>query len=195
MEDVAKALGVAKGTLYLYVESKEALFDLVIRHADGPVTEPDFPVRSPRPGDTLAALSIRLRDNGRFDRLEQALACAKPGRDELVSVIEEVFDVLAVNRCTIRVVNASARDLPALAKLWYDQARTPLLERLERYVKLGIEAAVFVPQPDPTTAARMIVETSMWFAVHRAWDFKPDGLDDRAVRRTVVDGLVRAVAG
>ena len=35
MADVAKALGVAKGTLYLYVESKEALFDLVVRSADG----------------------------------------------------------------------------------------------------------------------------------------------------------------
>ena len=34
MEDVAAALGVAKGTLYLYVESKEALFDLVVRCAD-----------------------------------------------------------------------------------------------------------------------------------------------------------------
>ena len=34
MADVAKALGVAKGTLYLYVESKDALFDLVARCAD-----------------------------------------------------------------------------------------------------------------------------------------------------------------
>ena len=34
MEDVAKALRVAKGTLYVYVESKEALFDLVARCAD-----------------------------------------------------------------------------------------------------------------------------------------------------------------
>ena len=34
MADVAAALGVAKGTLYLYVESKEALFDLVCRYAD-----------------------------------------------------------------------------------------------------------------------------------------------------------------
>jgi len=34
MSDVASALGVAKGTLYLYVDSKEALFDLVARYAD-----------------------------------------------------------------------------------------------------------------------------------------------------------------
>jgi AcrR family transcriptional regulator len=35
MADVAEALGVAKGTLYLCVESKEALFDAVLRYADG----------------------------------------------------------------------------------------------------------------------------------------------------------------
>jgi tetracycline repressor-like protein len=34
MADIAAALGVAKGTLYLYVESKDALFDLVLRCAD-----------------------------------------------------------------------------------------------------------------------------------------------------------------
>ena len=34
MADVAAALGVAKGTLYGYVESKEALFDVVARYAD-----------------------------------------------------------------------------------------------------------------------------------------------------------------
>ena len=31
MDDVAALVGVAKGTLYLYVESKEALFDLAVR--------------------------------------------------------------------------------------------------------------------------------------------------------------------
>ena len=34
MADVAEAMGIGKGTLYLYVESKEALFDLVLRSAD-----------------------------------------------------------------------------------------------------------------------------------------------------------------
>src|SRR5438105_2687862 len=37
MADVAEGLGVAKGTVYLYVESKEALFDACVRHADGHV--------------------------------------------------------------------------------------------------------------------------------------------------------------
>ena len=34
MADIARAVGVAKGTLYGYVESKEALFELCLEHAD-----------------------------------------------------------------------------------------------------------------------------------------------------------------
>jgi AcrR family transcriptional regulator len=41
MSDVAEALGVAKGTLYGYVESKEALFDAAVRLADGQGTLPE----------------------------------------------------------------------------------------------------------------------------------------------------------
>ncbi len=45
--DVAEALGVAKGTVYLYVESKEALFYAALRYADrkAPLaSEIDLPV-------------------------------------------------------------------------------------------------------------------------------------------------------
>jgi len=56
MDDVADALGVAKGTLYLYVESKEALFDLVCRSADAPFeTPPTLPLRTPASGAKPAA--------------------------------------------------------------------------------------------------------------------------------------------
>ena len=53
MADVAARMGVAKGTVYLYVESKEALFDAVIRHADHrePLQLPDaLPIPTPPPG-------------------------------------------------------------------------------------------------------------------------------------------------
>ena len=51
MADVAAVLGLAKGTLYLYVESKEALFDLVVRYADAPRPIPpprQLPVPTPK---------------------------------------------------------------------------------------------------------------------------------------------------
>ena len=53
MADVAEALGVAKGTLYGYVESKAALFDAAIRYADGHEPLPgtaELPIKTPAPG-------------------------------------------------------------------------------------------------------------------------------------------------
>jgi AcrR family transcriptional regulator len=56
MADVAAAMGVAKGTVYLYVESKEALFDLSLRYADAakpPAAPRRLPIGTPRAGATL----------------------------------------------------------------------------------------------------------------------------------------------
>src|SRR5262249_24352826 len=66
MDDVAAALGVAKGTLYLNVESKEALFDLVARCAAVEPPLPQFaplPLPTPKPGATLAYVRERLARN------------------------------------------------------------------------------------------------------------------------------------
>lgn len=59
LDDVAERAGVAKGTLYLYFDDKEALFEEVIRGAVSPVVErlsalaaiPDMPI-----GESLEAL-------------------------------------------------------------------------------------------------------------------------------------------
>src|SRR5258705_9652048 len=63
MADIADAMGVAKGTLYLYVESKEALFDLVTRCADAErpfAKPPTLPIRTPKPGTTIKYVRDRL---------------------------------------------------------------------------------------------------------------------------------------
>src|ERR1041384_5867844 len=61
MADVADALGVAKGTLYLYVESKEALFNLACRSAARPLAIPGrLPAPTPRPRATLKIIADRL---------------------------------------------------------------------------------------------------------------------------------------
>ena len=69
---VAARMGVAKGTVYLYVESKEALFHAVVRHADRleRVELPDvLPVPTPPPGATLEEVrKLRSAQPWRVDR-------------------------------------------------------------------------------------------------------------------------------
>src|SRR4051795_360847 len=76
MADIAAALGVAKGTLYLYVDSKDALFDLVVRCADGEHPLPALaalPLATPAPGKTIAYVRDVLIANGEIATLAAAL--------------------------------------------------------------------------------------------------------------------------
>lgn len=195
--DVAKAMGVAKGTLYLYVESKEALFDLVMRHADQPEQgDPELPVRTPAEGATLAYLGERMASQARFSALAAAERRAGPATtmaDELGAIVDEIYDVLAHNRTAIKLIGTSAHDLPELADLWYARARGTLNARLAKYVSRRSSEGLLFALPDPIATARFVTETASWFAVHRFWDPHPDPIDDDAAKATAREAILRAL--
>jgi len=75
MADIAEAVGVAKGTFYGYVESKEALFALCLRWASrtGSVERPAIlPVPTPPRG----RLAQRLKENLAEEAVPPSLAAA-----------------------------------------------------------------------------------------------------------------------
>src|ERR1051326_5301762 len=109
MADVAAAMGVAKGTLYLYVESKEALFDLVCRYADqlpAPGESPAFPIRSPKAGSTLRYVRDELARNQDVPALVAAVARKRPPdvASELAQIVRELYDQLARHRRRIKLI-------------------------------------------------------------------------------------------
>src|SRR5512134_3176852 len=74
--DVAARMGLAKGSVYTYVESKEALFHAVLLNADRaePLGLPAvLPVPTPPPGATLEEVRKRVARN-RLPLLGEALA-------------------------------------------------------------------------------------------------------------------------
>ena len=116
MADVADALGVAKGTLYLYVESKEALFDLVSRYADAAVPfadPPALPVATPRAGRTLRHVRERVESSRVPRALERALArrSTSDARGELEEIVRELYATLEAKRVGIKLLDSSARDM------------------------------------------------------------------------------------
>ena len=105
MADVAARMGVAKGTVYLYVESKEALFDAVVRHADREerIALPDeLPVPTPPPGATLEEVRKRVAETG-LPLLAAALARRRVVgvREELEAIVRELYQLLARHRVGI----------------------------------------------------------------------------------------------
>jgi AcrR family transcriptional regulator len=113
MEDVAKAAGLAKGTLYLYVESKEALFELALRYADAPrpIQAPStMPVATPEKGSSLRAVRGRLSEKRRPPALSTALGrrVATDTRAELEAIVRELYSILYRNRTGIKLVDRCA---------------------------------------------------------------------------------------
>jgi len=197
MADVAAALGVAKGTLYLYVESKEALFDLVARYADAPrpfAERPALPVRTPKAGATVKYVRERLARSAVPPALAKALEGKRVDdvRTEFEAIIRELYETLAPNRRGIRLLDRSARDFPELAALWFAGARDGLIGLLTRYLDERVRRRVFQPVPDTGVAARLIIETAVFWAVHRHFDPHPQTVDEAVAKDTVVRFLTRA---
>jgi AcrR family transcriptional regulator len=195
MADVAREMGVAKGTVYLYVESKEALLDVVLRHADarGRVPLPDtLPVPTPGPGETLRFVERRLAEEARLPLLEAALARRGVGdaAEELDGILRELHGLLSRNRVAIKLLDRCGSDHPELAAVWYKGGREGALGLLTRYLEARIRQGRLRRPPDVAVAARTLLETLVLWAVHRHWDPSPHVYDEEAVEETVV-GLLR----
>jgi AcrR family transcriptional regulator len=194
MDDVAEALGIAKGTVYLYVESKEALFDLVCRSADRPFEHPpELPVRSPPPGSTIRYIVDRLAAGQVMPALAEALGGRKRGiREELAAIVGDIYDSLIRNRVGIKLVDRSARDIPELGQIWFGGARGFLVDTLSHYLSERIRTRRLRPPVDVGVAARFIVETCAFWGVHRHWDVGRQDLPDDRVRVAVIDLVTSA---
>jgi len=199
MADVAKALGVAKGTLYLYVESKDALFDLVARCADdaGSLEKlPALPIRTPKPGATVKYVRERLARHQVPAALTAALGRSRVAdpRAELEGIVRELYDALVRNRRGIKLLDRSAPDHPELAALWFEGARGGLVHLLGRYLEDRSRRRLLRPLPDPAVAARLLIETVVFWAIHRHWDAHPQPVDESVAKETVLRFLVNALA-
>ncbi|HEX5066174.1 MAG TPA: helix-turn-helix domain-containing protein [Myxococcota bacterium] len=196
--DVAARMGLSKGSLYTYVESKEALFDCVLRHADRrePVALPDtLPVPTPPQDSALELVHRRIASEGALPVLDAALARARVTdvAAELHAVLAELYDALAKHRVSIKLLDRCASDYPELAKLWFRESRERALARLGGYLEDRARRGRLRRLGDPATTARIVLETLAFWAVHRHWDPSPQAFDEAAARQTVLAFLTSAL--
>lgn len=199
MADVTTAMGLSPGAVYRYVESKEALFDLVVRagaSGDLRMGEIRLPIPTPSPGATVAFLRETLKREGRLRSLGTALTrgTVDNPRAELESIVRELYAKTARYHVGIKLVERSALDWPELADLWFGRLRSDLINQLARYLELRIDHGLLRSVPDATAAARLIVETVAFFAMHRHGDPFPTPMDETVAENTAVDALVNAYA-
>jgi AcrR family transcriptional regulator len=198
MDDVAEAMGVSKGTVYNYVESKEALFYLLVERAFGGEldTPSELPLRTPKPGTTIRRLRKRLTEGARLPALQTALArpSAPDPAAELATIVREFYAIIAVTRRAVTMLERSAADLPDVAELWYGDIRQPVIDELTRYLEMRMAAGELRPVPDPATAARLMLESITWFARHRHDRPHEVVVGDDLAEDVVVDFIVVSLA-
>ena len=93
----------------------------------------------------------------------------------------------------IKLVDRTARDLPELGKIWFGGGRGFLVEALSHYLSARIRARRLRAPVDVEIAARFIVETCAFWAVHRHWDSQRQDVPEDRVRAAVVDLVVAAL--
>jgi len=193
MSDIAREMGVAPGSLYNWVESKEALFQWIVERGadDGVIETPKrLPIRMPSPATARRRLRRQLTAAFHLPRCEAAFAAkrTRDARAELEGVVREFYAQVERARRPMTVIERSAIDVPELFELYFLTLRRDFFARFARYVARRQQSGQFRRDLDPAVAARFAIESSVYFARHRFGDADPGaGLpDDDTVREHVV---------
>jgi AcrR family transcriptional regulator len=197
MADIAEAMGIAKGTLYVYVESKEALFLLCLRHANDPdpVGVPDtLPVPTPKSGELARSLRRRLTQKVGLPVLTEALGRkrARNPRVELEAVLRELYRVSDQNHRGIKLIERCG-DHPELGAEWQTLGRQVTRDRLAEYIQMRIQSGQFRPVGDVRLAARLVIEVIATWAIHIKWDPAPQKFNAKAAEDNVISFLCRGL--
>ena len=193
--DVAAKAGMSAGSLFTYVESKEALFHLVFLYALDLLPEaPELPLPTPELGETVELFAHALRDAPTF-RVRLALAGDEPAdiAEELREIVDEFYDIVERAWPLLAVIERCSVELPELEALWFGEGRGGIFADLTEYLQRRTASGRLRPMPDFVTTARVIAELVAWFAWHRRGGRDEALYDDKIARRTVVEFVCAAL--
>jgi AcrR family transcriptional regulator len=196
MVEIARVAGVSVGTLYNYVEGKEALLLLCAERPFGGVFDDrPLPVAAIDRPALIRAIEAALAERVRVPTLERVLGGHEPTDDpsaELAGIVSELFDLFASTRRAADAMERCALDAPDLAEVFYRGVRGRLLAQLAAYFERRA-ARDTSTSVSPDAGARFVVETVTWWARHRHRDPEPLTIDDAAARGVAVELVVRAL--
>jgi AcrR family transcriptional regulator len=187
--DVAARAGLSAGSLFTYVESKEALFHLAFLYPLDLLPEaPELPLPTPEPGETVA-LFARALQGAPVSRIRAALAVPETSDagEELRAIVEELYDMMDRYWPLLAVVERCSAEMPDLNALWYGEGRSGIYGDLAEYLRRRAASGQLRSMPDAVMAARVIGEMVAWFAWHRRGDRDAALFDDKNARRTVIE--------
>ncbi len=196
MVHIAREAGIAPGTLYLYFESKESLFNFLLRYIFS--NEQDLEAISVPIGSTSWDFGIASGKDSfvssKYTALIEKAARKRQVTDvheEFEKIIRNLFSAMAAYRHGITILLQSSLDWPELAD-FYVSIIKDLMKTLEVYLHKRIHQGLFRKVPNVSASARFILDTIAWFAVHRHRAMYQTVITEKVAEETVVDALVHA---
>lgn len=194
--DVAIRAGMSAGSVFTYVESKEALFHLVFLHGLGLLREetPELPLGTPGPGETVALFGRAMREFSE-PRLQAALRSKEPAdvTQELRGIVEERYDLIERYWPLLAVIERCAVEMSEVEAVWFGAARNRFYSELAEYLTRRMASGRLRPMPDALVTARLITESVAWFAWHRRGGRDVELYDDQTSRDTVIEFVCAAL--
>lgn len=154
VEDVAERVGVTKGTVYVYFETKEKLFEAMIQHISVPFEEV----------------------------LESAALLHGSSFQKLISFLGLLYDQIAENRKTrelLRFVISEGHRFPDLIDEHHHQFIAPIIAKVEELLQQGAASGEFreIPTGFPDLVIAPILTTTVLRLIFdKRMDVDRDGL-------------------
>ena len=169
MDDIARKAGVTKGTIYLYFENKEAVFEQLVRESIGTALEQVLQNAERFEGATRDLLSAALTAIGQF--------------------------VLTSDRVVLpKIVIAEAGNFPQLVRFYRNEVIDKGLGLLTRVIARGIARGEFRTLP-PEHVARLCIAplllAAFWRTTFAQFDSEP--YDYQGLVQTHLDVLLRGL--
>jgi AcrR family transcriptional regulator len=169
---VAERLGVSVGSIYRYVESKEALFHLaVLKALDRLGRVGATPLKIAGLDSSARLIREEVRDDPYWPTLERGLGYADIAdvRRETEAIAGELYDAISRRAALIILLDHCARDIPTLAGVFDEAMRGRLMGDLMAWI--GHRRLLAGQDQDQVAAlARGGVEAVAWLAKTRLGD-------------------------
>ena len=191
VKDVAAEAGVAAGTVYLYADSKDSLFDLALRFGMGyeisEVAQNEIPYSTNRQ-DTFKWLVKVARLDDLLPELHEPMLNECP----LYELLGILFDFLSDHKFAIRIVERSAHEWQELATLFFSEIRDPVIKRIGK--RISFENSTLSPD-ECETMARLVGGAIAFAAVHRFFEGGlPDTTEKSLYKKVVIRSLVKMIS-
>ena len=189
MINVAQHLNVSVGTLYIYIKSKKALYDITLMS----IFDNNFYNKIqnlPFEGiehNILLEQYVHKVFNKYISDYKNIIE-KKDIDNDFEIVISSIFTLMTNYWPGMSIFEKGDDSWPKFSK-YYFNIRSEYFDLLKIYIEKKISQNIIRPLENIDIYSRLIIETIAWFAIHRNFDEDLKKFDNSTIKNIVIDSL------